>query len=75
MTSRPRATYDPDSDTIGIDFAPAGAEYLDCEEIAPSLVLDDAVDGRVIGVELAGVRQLRAARSRASLQPAAPAAE
>ena len=50
------ATYDPEADAIGIYFAPEGAVYDGSEEIAPGLTLDFDRDGRVIGVEILGVR-------------------
>lgn len=58
-----RAHYDPEADAIGIYFAPEGAEYVESEEVAPGLTLDFDADGKVIGVELLGVRRLLAERS------------
>ena len=64
MTDRIKgiATYDPEADAIGVYFAAEGAEYLETEEVAPGLSLDYDVNGRVIGVEIAGVRRLLAER-------------
>lgn len=54
---KPKATYDPDADAIGVSFKPDGVEYAESEEVAPGLVLDYGADGRVIGVEILGVRR------------------
>ena len=51
-------TYDPEADAIGIYFKPDGAEYADSEEIAPGVSLDYDTEGRVIGVEILGVRRI-----------------
>jgi len=55
-----RASYDPEADAIGVYFKPDGAEYDDSEEVAPGVILDYDKAGRVIGVELLGVRELLA---------------
>ena len=57
---KPNATYDPEADATGISFKPDGVEYTESEEVAPGLVLDYGADGRVIGVEILGVRRLLA---------------
>jgi uncharacterized protein YuzE len=49
-------TYDPEADAIGIYFTPDGATYAESEEIAPGVSLDYDTEGRVIGVEILGVR-------------------
>lgn len=73
------AHYDPEADAIGIYFAPTGARYAESEEVAPGLTLDYDTEGRVIGVEILGVRRLLAERRLAadSGQPSVrkPAAE
>lgn len=74
---KPRATYDPDADAIGIFFAPDGAVYDASEEIAPGVSLDFDADGRVIGVEITGVRRVvaGAALPRPGAAAEKPAAE
>ncbi len=57
------ASYDPEADAIGVYFAPDGATYSASEEVAPGLTLDFDVDGRVIGLEILGVRRLLADRA------------
>ncbi len=51
------ATYDPEADAIGVSFKPDGAEYDASEEVAPGLTLDFDTEGRVIGLEILGVRR------------------
>lgn len=79
MTPKANATYDPEADAIGIHFAPEGANYVESEEVAPGLTLDYDAEGRVIGVEILGVRRLLAEGSLVAMgdEPAAdkPAAE
>lgn len=58
-----KASYDPEADAIGIYFAPEGAVYEESEEILPGLTLDFDADGKVIGVEILGVRQFLADRT------------
>lgn len=62
-TVKGRASYDPEADAIGVYFKPEGAEYDESEEIAPGVILDYDKQGRVIGVELLGVRELLATGS------------
>lgn len=57
---RAKATYDREADVIGIYFRETGAEYRDSQEVAPGLTLDFDTQGRVIGVEILGVRQFLA---------------
>ena len=57
---KPKASYDPEADAIGISFKPDGVEYAESEEVAPGLVLDYGADGRVIGAEILGVRRFLA---------------
>ncbi len=76
---RGRASYDPEADAIGIYFAPDGAKYAESEEVAPGLTLDFDADGKVIGVEILGVRRFLAVGSLSlgtdALVEAKPAAE
>jgi uncharacterized protein YuzE len=58
-----RASYDPDADAIGVYFAPEGAVYVESQEIAPGLTLDFDAAGRVIGLEILGVKQFLADRA------------
>lgn len=71
---KPKATYDPDADAIGVSFKPDGVDYMESEEVAPGLVLDYGADGRVIGVEILGVRRFLAERVLAAADgaPATP---
>lgn len=65
---KPKATYDPDADAIGVSFKPDGVDYMESEEVAPGLVLDYGAGGRVIGVEILGVRRFLAERVLAAAQ-------
>jgi uncharacterized protein YuzE len=49
--------YDPEADALAVSFAPDGAIYDGTEEIAPNVFLDFDTEGRVIGVEILGVRE------------------
>jgi uncharacterized protein YuzE len=68
-----RASYDPDADAIGVYFAPEGSVYAESEEIAPGLTLDFDAAGRVIGLEILGVKQFLADRALPSGDAAAEA--
>jgi uncharacterized protein YuzE len=57
---RAHATYDPEADAIGISFRADNAEYRDSAEVAPGLTLDFDTAGRVIGVEILGVKRFLA---------------
>jgi uncharacterized protein YuzE len=57
---RIRATYDSKADAIGAYFAPEGVECDAREEVAPGLTLDFDTAGRVIGLEILGVRRFLA---------------
>jgi uncharacterized protein YuzE len=58
-----RASYDPDADAIGVYFAPEDAVYVESQEVAPGLTLDFDAAGRVIGLEILGVKQFLADRA------------
>jgi uncharacterized protein YuzE len=60
MSRQADARYDPEADAIGIYFAPPGATYAESAEVAPGLILDYDLEGRVIGVEIQGVQRLLA---------------
>jgi uncharacterized protein YuzE len=73
------ATYDPDADAIGVYFKREDSTYEASEEIAPGLTLDYDTEGRVIGLEILGVRQLLATRrlppADAESEPSRPFSE
>jgi uncharacterized protein YuzE len=73
--TKPTATYDPEVDAISVRFAPEGAQYVESEEVAPGVVLDYDMDGRVIGVELLYVRDLLATGSAGTVTTKPAAAE
>jgi hypothetical protein len=33
---KPKATYDPDADAIGVSFKPDSVDYMESEEVAPA---------------------------------------
>ena len=69
---RIRATYDTEADAIGAHFAPEGAEYHASEEVAPGLTLAFDTAGRMIGLEILGVRRFLAEGRVAPTAPAGP---
>jgi uncharacterized protein YuzE len=70
---KPKATYDPEADAIGISFKPNGVEYVESAEVAPGMTLDYGADGRVIGVEILGVRRFLAEGVLAAPEEPSPA--
>ena len=52
-----RTSYDPEADAMFIWFGPEGVKSAETEEVAPGIILDFDPDGRVIGVEILGVRE------------------
>ncbi|HWX50523.1 MAG TPA: DUF2283 domain-containing protein [Roseomonas sp.] len=68
------ATYDPEADAIGIYFKPEDAEYDGSEGVAPGVTPGFDTQGRVIGVEILGVRNIPAGRVLPLPTPRKPAA-
>ena len=52
-----RTSYDPEADAMFIWFGPQGAKSAKTEEVAPGIMLDFDIDGRVIGVEVLNVSE------------------
>lgn len=57
-----KATFDPEADAMAVWFKPDDAVYDVSEEVAPGLTLDYDTQGRVIGVEILGVKRFLAER-------------
>ncbi len=51
-----KTSYDPEADAFAAWFAPEGAKSDRTEEVAPGVFVDFDEAGRVIGVEVLGVR-------------------
>jgi uncharacterized protein YuzE len=51
-----RTSYDPAADAMFVWFGPEDAKSAETEEVAPGIMLDFDSDGRVIGIEILGVR-------------------
>jgi uncharacterized protein YuzE len=49
-------TYDPEADALYVRIAPKGTVVSDTREVEPGVMIDMDVRGRVIGVEILGVR-------------------
>lgn len=55
-------SYDPEADAMYVRIAPKGTEIFETREVEPGVNLDIDSSGRLIGIEVLGVR----ARSSAS---------
>jgi len=65
-------SYDPQVDALSIRLSQHGGAYVESEEVAPGVVVDFDAGGRVIGIELLGVRQVLAeATSTPATKPGA----
>jgi uncharacterized protein YuzE len=47
-----RTTYDPEADALFVWFGPEGVSSANTEEVAPGIMLDFDIEGRVIGIEV-----------------------
>ena len=47
-----RTTYDPEADALFVWFGPEGIGSANTEEVAPGIMLDFDIEGRVIGIEV-----------------------
>jgi len=52
-----RTSYDPEADAMFVWFGPEDTKSVETEEVAPGVMLDFDSEGRVIGIEVLGVRQ------------------
>ena len=52
-----RTTYDPEADALFVWFGPEGIGSVNTEEVAPGIMLDFDIEGRVIGIEVLDVRE------------------
>ena len=50
-----RTSYDPEADAMFVWFGPEGAKSAGTREVAPGILFDFDVSGRVIGVEILDV--------------------
>jgi uncharacterized protein YuzE len=49
-------TYDPEADALYVRVAPKGTRVAETREIEPGVMLDVDDKGRVIGIEVLGVK-------------------
>jgi uncharacterized protein YuzE len=54
-----KTTYDPESDALYLRFA--DAPVMECQEIAPGIVLDFDAEKRIVAVEVLDARRQLAA--------------
>ncbi len=52
-----RTTYDPEADALFVWFGPEGIGSANTEEVAPGIMLDFDIEGRVIGIEVLDVSE------------------
>ena len=52
-----RTTYDPEADALFVWFGPEGISSANTEEVAPGIMLDFDIEGRVIGIEVLDVNE------------------
>lgn len=55
-----RVIYDPEADAMAIRLPQLGAVYAESEEVAPGVIVDFDAQGRVIGLQVLGVRHIMA---------------
>jgi uncharacterized protein YuzE len=63
-------SYDPEADAMYVRLAPKGVAIAETREVQPGVMLDLDADGRLVGIEILGVR----ARSAGAPTPAQTAA-
>jgi uncharacterized protein YuzE len=49
-------TYDAEADAMYVRILPKGVAVADTREIEPGVLLDHDAEGRVVGIEVLGVR-------------------
>lgn len=49
-------TYDPEADAMYVRIGPKDAQVADTREIEPGVMLDVDASGRIVGIEVLGVR-------------------
>ncbi len=52
-----KTSYDPEADAMFVWFDPEGRNSARTEGVAPGIMLDFDVDGRVIGIEVLDVSE------------------
>ena len=60
-----RTTYDPEADALFVWFGPEGTGSANTEEVAPGIMLDFDIEGRVIGIEVLDVSERMARKAAA----------
>ncbi len=60
-----RTTYDPEADALFVWFGPEGIGSANTEEVAPGIMLDFDIEGRVIGIEVLDVSERMARKAAA----------
>jgi uncharacterized protein YuzE len=60
-----RTTYDPEADALFVWFGPEGVSSANTEEVAPGIMLDFDVEGRVIGIEVLDLSERMARKAAA----------
>jgi uncharacterized protein YuzE len=60
-----RTSYDPEADALFVWFGPEGIGSANTEEVAPGIMLDFDIEGRVIGIEVLDVRERMARKAAA----------
>lgn len=49
-------TYDPEADALYVRVAPKGTKIAETREIEPGVMIDLDAGGRVVGIEVLGVK-------------------
>ncbi len=60
-----RTTYDPEADALFVWFGPEGISSANTEEVAPGIMLDFDIEGRVVGIEVLDVSERMARKAAA----------
>ena len=60
-----RTTYDPGADALFVWFGPEGVSSANTEEVAPGIMLDFDIEGRVIGIEVLDLSERMARKAAA----------